>query len=99
MGQISNEHTKAQNERCVVLKPNEAIFVIKAWHSHSLLNKSFPIFLRKHVSKLEIPAAKTTSVKVNHLVGLVVKASASRAEDPGFVSLLRRDFSGVESYQ
>ena len=33
------------------------------------------------------------------LVGLVVKASASRAEDPGFESCLRRDFFGVESYQ
>ena len=31
----------------------------------------------------------------NHrLVGLVVKVSASRAEDPGFESRLRRDFSG-----
>ena len=28
------------------------------------------------------------------LAGLVVKASASRAEDPGFESRLRRDFSG-----
>ena len=28
------------------------------------------------------------------LVDLVVKASASRAEDPGFESRLRRDFSG-----
>ena len=34
-----------------------------------------------------------------HLVVLVVKASASRAEDPGFESRLRRDFVGVESYQ
>ena len=33
------------------------------------------------------------------LDGLVVKASASRAEDPGFESRLRRDFFGVESYQ
>ena len=33
------------------------------------------------------------------LVGLVVKASASKVEDPGFESGLRRDFSGVESYQ
>ena len=33
------------------------------------------------------------------LVGLVVKASASRAEDPAFESHLRRDFCGVESYQ
>ena len=30
----------------------------------------------------------------HRLVGLVVKASASRAEDPGFESRLRRDFSG-----
>ena len=30
----------------------------------------------------------------NRLVGLVVKASASRAEDPGFESRLRWDFSG-----
>ena len=35
----------------------------------------------------------------HRLVGLVVKVSASRAEDPGFESRLRRDFSGVESYQ
>ena len=33
------------------------------------------------------------------LVGLVVKVSASRAEDPGLGSRLRRDFFGVESYQ
>ena len=33
------------------------------------------------------------------LVGLVVKASISRAEDPGFESHSRRDVSGVESYQ
>ena len=35
----------------------------------------------------------------NHLVGLVVKASASKAEGPGFESRLRRDIFGVESYQ
>ena len=29
---------------------------------------------------------------IHRLVGLVVKASASRAEDPGFESRLRRDF-------
>ena len=38
-------------------------------------------------------------VIADRLVGLVVKASASRAEDPGFESRLGRDFSGVESYQ
>ena len=36
---------------------------------------------------------------VDRLVGLVVKASASRAEGPGFESRLSRDFFGVESYQ
>ena len=36
---------------------------------------------------------------VDRLVGLMVKASASRAEVPGFESRLRRDFFGVESYQ
>ena len=35
----------------------------------------------------------------DRLVGLVVKASTSRAEGPGFESRLRRDFFGVESYQ
>ena len=35
----------------------------------------------------------------HRLVGLVVKASALRAEDPGFESRLRRDFFWVESYQ
>ena len=34
----------------------------------------------------------------DRLVGLVVKASASRAGDPGFESRLRQNFSGVESY-
>ena len=36
----------------------------------------------------------TFALIINGLVGLVVKASASRAEDPGFESRLRRDFSG-----
>ena len=35
----------------------------------------------------------------DHLIGLVVKASAWRAEDPGFESHLRWDFFGVESNQ
>ena len=39
------------------------------------------------------------SPAIYRLVGLVVKASASRAEGPGFESRLRRDFFGVESYQ
>ena len=35
----------------------------------------------------------------DRLVGLVVKASAQRAEDSGFESRLRQEFFGVESYQ
>ena len=38
-------------------------------------------------------------LKVDRLVGLVVKAFTSRAEGPGFESRLRWDFFGVESYQ
>ena len=38
------------------------------------------------------------SLPFDRLVGLVVKASALRAEDPGFESCLQLDFSGVESY-
>ena len=41
----------------------------------------------------------STTVSLDRLVGLVVKASASRAQDPGFESRLRREFFGVESYQ
>ena len=41
----------------------------------------------------------TDSPPRNRLFGQVVKASASRAEDPEFESRRRRDFSRVESYQ
>ena len=37
-------------------------------------------------------------VVVNRLFGLVVKASASRAEGPGFESRLRRDFFSGSSH-
>ena len=56
--------------------------------------------------KRELPWAESDSegeggatVYRDRLVGLVVKASASSAEGPGFESRLRRDFFGVESYQ
>ena len=43
---------------------------------------------------------KTVSIiellKLDCLFGLVVKASASRAKDPGFESRLGRDFCGVQ---
>ena len=57
---------------------------------------------------LLIDSCIQTSLKVYHvianvgedrLVGLMIKASASTAEDPGFESRSRRDLFGVESYQ
>ena len=57
------------------------------------------------VSKIQFPhsdfdhEAEWDHPPWDRLVGLVVKASASRAEDPGFESRSHRDFSGVESYQ
>ena len=41
-----------------------------------------------------IRKSSVISLISNSLVGLVVKASALRTEDPGFESRLRRDFSG-----
>ena len=49
-----------------------------------------------HFKWLPIPSPLSL---LTHLVGLVVRASALRAEDPRFESHLRQDFSGVESYQ
>ena len=55
-----------------------------------------PVCLSVYVSQ----SVNTSPSSVNdRLVGLVVKVSASRAEDPGLESRLRRDFFGVESYQ
>ena len=42
----------------------------------------------------ELPLLARCLAWGNRLGGLVVKESASRAEDPGFESRLRRDFSG-----
>ena len=44
-------------------------------------------------------SAASASVSSYRLIGLVVKASALRAEDPGFEPRLRRDFFRVKSYQ
>ena len=53
---------------------------------------------RKHSIQCDVNFApfsyKKKKKKSNRLVGLVVKASASRAEDPGFYSRWRLDFSG-----
>ena len=47
-----------------------------------------------HPAPEHILSPSFPSLPSHRLVGLVVKASASRTEDPGFESRLRRDFSG-----
>ena len=56
---------------------------------------------KRRYSSYRLPlSVSCASPRFTHrLVGLVVKASASRAEGPGFESRLRWDFFGVESYQ
>ena len=59
-----------------------------------------PSHFSRSVRRLRVYASKTGQHLADHrLVGLVVKASTSRVEEPGFESHLRRDFFGVESYQ
>ena len=74
-----------------------------------ILKRAKPTTLGKKCSgwQLNVPAKsnpgssalEADALTTDRLVGLVVKASASRAEDPRFESRLRRDFSGAESYQ
>ena len=47
---------------------------------------------RERFEKSQYAVEPTSSLIMHCLVGLVVKASASRTEDPGFESRLRRDF-------
>ena len=56
-------------------------------NSDRLLNEIWQLFCR-------VVWQKVVVISLNRLVGLVVNASASRAEDPGFESRLRREFFG-----
>ena len=73
--------------------------------SNPYAHRIFPAIVSRTFIKSSHETGWITSVHLqrasgsDRLVGLVVKASASRAEDPGFESRLRRDFFGVESYQ
>ena len=54
---------------------------------------------RTHTFPTQCLNGQNSTVRHIHcLIGLVVKASASRAEDPRFKSCLRQDFFRVESY-
>ena len=58
---------------------------------------TWPQYRPQHQVRLEM--VRQIMTQSDRLVGLVVKASASKAEDPGFESRLRRDFFRVDSYQ
>ena len=59
----------------------------------------FPCVILAKLFVVALVLTRTCIFSEYRLVGLVVKASASRAEDPEFESRLRRDFSGVKSHQ
>ena len=61
-----------------------------AWFGFSCLFFFSSFFFWRH----KYNASSTIPCLPDRLGGLVVKASASGAEDPGFKSRLRRDFSG-----
>ena len=64
---------------------------------NTFLTKQYQLSCFPRVKYFGLPISLTWPV--DRLVGLVVKASASRAEGPGFKSSLRQDFFGVESYK
>ena len=72
-----------------------------ARRSLALLNDSLTHRYDRHAPTHSLTHSLTHRPRAHshRLVGLVVKASASRAEDPGFESRWRRDFFRVESYQ
>ena len=65
---------------------------------HSFLF-SLSFFLTSPFTCIFFHNSWTSTLTEHHLIGLVVKASALRAEDPEFESRLLWDFSGVESCQ
>ena len=67
--------------------------VVEFLHLHTVLQ------VWGQLTKCVCCVEKGLSDVTNHLVGLVVKASASRVEEPRFESHLCQDFSRVESYQ
>ena len=73
----------------------------KTSHLHGLLSLARTSFgeMRSYTRDNDPRSPLSCLVFPDRLVGLVGKASASRAEDPEFESRLQWDFSGVESYQ
>ena len=79
-------------------RSRSAVLVCNLVTSYMANHHFFP-FLFLSSSRDQCRDELISSYSDNRLVGLVVKASAWRAKDPGFESRLRQDFSGVESYQ
>ena len=81
---------------CVCLGLCFCLYVrVDGWLAiYMFVSVGLPVFLSLFVSPYP-----GFCLSVDRLVGLVVEVSASRAEDYGFDSRLRRDFSGAESYQ
>ena len=77
---------------------SESLTVPLSFAVHDLVPFSFPTLspLQRHCGVPADPTLLVSAIlRFDRLVSLVVKASASRAEDPGFKSHLRReDFSG-----
>ena len=98
---VSTSHSVLTPGRPVPITPD-------SWQGSQLFSQWYDMTWRKDPRpKLEsnpaLPLSRSDvftgrprrrSVETGRLVGLVVKASASRAEDPGFESPFRRDFSG-----
>ena len=57
------------------------------------------VILMDELTKAQDLRLNERCLTLDRLAGLVVKVSTSKAEDPGFESHSRRNFSGVESYQ
>ena len=77
---ISHSHVQSHDAM-----PASSVLLVSSLNTS---RKSHPTITRQNGRMLAM------SLPYNRLVGLVVKASASGAEDPGFESRLRRDFSG-----
>ena len=79
------------NKRSALLSSQDDITELRKPHRYFVaflsLSAIFEKFHRQSGCSLD-------SLRGDRLVGLVVKASALGAEDPGFESRLRRDFSG-----
>ena len=97
--------TRLKHECQDLLSPSDGTHVCTDWTSVYTHPKEFRgmeselMLTSRGKSPLPEAQRRVEPATLDRLVGLVVKASASRAEGPGFESRLRRDFFGVESYQ